>query len=94
MHTARVDADEGRPAGPRPAQPAEPRPAQPPWFVVVLGLGLALLVAAISFFALSALGVERYGWGLGVLVAVLAAVIGGFAARSLAAVLPPVRRPR
>ena len=68
--------------------------AQPAWFVVVLGLGLAVAVAAICFFALAALGAEQVGTGFVVLVGVLSAVIGGFLARSVAGKLPPVRRPR
>lgn len=67
---------------------------QPAWFVVVLGLALALFVAAASLFLLQALGVDRIGTGFVVLVCAFAAVIGGFLARSLAAKLPSVRRPR
>ncbi len=75
-------------------QPAVPSPAQPAWFVVLLGLGLAVLVAALCFFALQALGAREVGSGFVVLVGVLSAVVGGFLARSVAAKLPPVRRPR
>jgi len=67
---------------------------QPAWFVVLLGLGLAVLVAALCFFALQALGAREVGTGFVVLVGVLSAVVGGFLARSVAAKLPPVRRPR
>ncbi len=83
-----------RPAGTSPAQPAGTSPTQPAWFVVVLGLGLAVAVAALCFFALAALGAEQVGSGFVVLVGVLSAVVGGFAARSLADRLPPVRRTR
>ena len=74
------------------AQPAGSSPAQPAWFVVVLGLALAVAVAALSFFALSALGAEQVGTGTVVLVGALSAVVGGFLARSVAASLPPVGR--
>ncbi|WP_091246673.1 hypothetical protein [Klenkia soli] len=67
---------------------------QPAWFVVVLGLGLAVAVAALCFFGLAALGAEQVGTGFVVLVGVLSAVIGGFLSRSLAAKLPPVGRSR
>ncbi len=67
---------------------------QPGWFVVVLGLGLAVAVAALCFAALAALGAEQVGTGIVVLVAVSSLVVGGLLARTLAHRLPPVRRPR
>ncbi|SSC23960.1 Hypothetical protein KLENKIAIHU_2565 [Klenkia terrae] len=76
-----------------PVEPEEQQ-QQPAWFVVVLGLGLAVAVAAICFFALAALGAQQVGTGFVVLVGVLSAVVGGFASRSLADKLPPVRRTR
>lgn len=74
--------------GPAPAR------AQPTWFVVVLALGLAVLAAALCFFLLQALGVDRVGGGSVLVIAVLSAVVGGFLARSVAARLPPVTRSR
>lgn len=63
--------------------------------MVVLGLTMAVAIAALCFFALSALGVEQVGTGTVVVIAGLSAVIGGFLSRSVAAKLPPVgRRPR
>ena len=72
----------------------EPRTAPPTWFVVLLGLGLAVLVAGLSFFALQALGVEAVGGGFVLVICLLAAVVGGFLARTVAARLPPLGRPR
>lgn len=75
-----------------PRVPAEPSSGQPTWFVVVLGLGLAVLVAALCFFALQALGADQVGGGFVLVIALLSAVVGGFAARTVAALLPPVSR--
>ncbi len=74
------------------SQPSRTR--QPTWFVAVLGVALALLIAALTLFALQALGAEQVGGGFVLLIAGLSAVAGGFAARALAARLPPVSRPR
>lgn len=69
-----------------------PRPSHPRWFVVLVGAGIALLLAAVALFVLSVLGVDRVD-EIGVfVVVVLAAVAGGVLSRALVPRLPPLGR--
>lgn len=61
---------------------------------MLLAAGLSLLVAALLLFLLGLVQVEQIGSVGLLLVLVVAAVVGGYAARALAVRLPPPgRRP-
>ena len=70
------------------------RPTHPRWFVVLVGIGIALAVAALALGVLAAFGVDRVNEFGALVVILLAALAGGVLSRVLVPKLPPLgRRP-
>lgn len=66
----------------------------PRWFTVVLGVGIALLLAAVALFVLAAVGVDQVGSLGSFVVVLLAALAAGYLVRIIEPKLPPLGRDR